>query len=1047
MDKSLNRKKNILDINKISDTKKIDKDTSIEKCINSVRVTKNINKQYSISNSNLKFFDNLKKKEINTNIIKLKTIKDDSIYNDKNNAINIYSKDEISKQNKNLSINLLNLDEKMNNLNIRNTSKQPKQSQFNITSPKNSYAILNNIELHDYNVNKNLIKNKLSNNVLEIKNSVNKEQNNNKITNSGIINNINKQNNKYIINSTNNKNNPIKIFDNNNYKNINIYNSNSDNIPIRHNNFSLENNDNNLLSVKNINNKLTYNNIVVNYNRFERSPKKGSKLISNNIANFLKSNDNTNYNTLNKVQYKTKNADNQSNISSFNMHKNYNKNNININVSKKSEIDFKFEQVKYDEKRTISINNKEYGYKIDDKKNFPKSIYSFKNYTENINKININELELSSKAFYSYNKNNLNKPSSVPITNLTIKNKQNIKDNNEGLLKSDSVYSNYFIDNIKPRSQSLAPSTKSNRSNIKIDKENKTIKENILNTYKTKNQVNSDNNNINNVLYNCNSYSKLEGLNNLNNSIQTKKVKLLSNINSNNKNLCLSILSKNYSFFENSKTSTKPANLVTAYAANTHQGTIRNYNEDRVSIILNIVKPLSFTGDYWPKCSFFAIYDGHGGSACADFLRDNLHHYIVKDSAFPTDPYKAIRNGCSKAEEEFTKKLGINSKGTEIINRSGSCAIFSLIVDNMCYVGNVGDSRAIYYNNKEKKIISMSTDHKPDNPNESKRIYDNGGRVYQTSTPLGAFGLLSNYPSASIYSNIVSKEKTITGPCRVFPGRLSVSRTFGDIEAKIPKFGGIKNVLSALPEISSFKITEESDFLFLACDGIFDIFSNEEISKSFYMSLDNSLKTFKLNELPNIIVNSNYTESSNLIHSFCGKSIDFIMKSALDRNCMDNITCVIIAFKPIENKISEFLDNNKFSTDNNYLNLKIKEDKINNNVDLDVINKNSNYNTNLNDSKNDNKSKYNMSNDVNVVYNTEKRWRSRDLYNKLYSDVNIKLDDNNANDNYNIINNKFRQLYNKSDIKTKSFYNNCNYYHSLKHNNISLQNQTKSVLN
>jgi len=27
----------------------------------------------------------------------------------------------------------------------------------------------------------------------------------------------------------------------------------------------------------------------------------------------------------------------------------------------------------------------------------------------------------------------------------------------------------------------------------------------------------------------------------------------------------------------------------------------------------------------WPKCSFFAVYDGHGGSTCADFLRDNLH--------------------------------------------------------------------------------------------------------------------------------------------------------------------------------------------------------------------------------------------------------------------------------------------------------------------------------------------------------------------------------------------------------------------------------------
>jgi protein phosphatase 2C family protein 2/3 len=32
---------------------------------------------------------------------------------------------------------------------------------------------------------------------------------------------------------------------------------------------------------------------------------------------------------------------------------------------------------------------------------------------------------------------------------------------------------------------------------------------------------------------------------------------------------------------------------------------------------------------YWPKCSFFAIYDGHGGSLCADFLKDHLHQIII----------------------------------------------------------------------------------------------------------------------------------------------------------------------------------------------------------------------------------------------------------------------------------------------------------------------------------------------------------------------------------------------------------------------------------
>ena len=57
---------------------------------------------------------------------------------------------------------------------------------------------------------------------------------------------------------------------------------------------------------------------------------------------------------------------------------------------------------------------------------------------------------------------------------------------------------------------------------------------------------------------------------------------------------------------------------------------------------------------------------------------------------------------------------------------------------------------------------------------------------------------------------------------RVYPGRLSVSRTFGDIEAKLSNFGGIPNVVIAEPEITVLKISKEHDFLILGCDGVFD---------------------------------------------------------------------------------------------------------------------------------------------------------------------------------------------------------------------------------
>jgi hypothetical protein len=44
-----------------------------------------------------------------------------------------------------------------------------------------------------------------------------------------------------------------------------------------------------------------------------------------------------------------------------------------------------------------------------------------------------------------------------------------------------------------------------------------------------------------------------------------------------------------------------------------------------------------------------------------------------------------------------------------------------------------------------------------------------------------------------------------------------VSRTFGDIEAKKPKYGGMMKVIVADPEVKSFKVLPQHDFIVLAC--------------------------------------------------------------------------------------------------------------------------------------------------------------------------------------------------------------------------------------
>ena len=62
---------------------------------------------------------------------------------------------------------------------------------------------------------------------------------------------------------------------------------------------------------------------------------------------------------------------------------------------------------------------------------------------------------------------------------------------------------------------------------------------------------------------------------------------------------------------------------------------------------------------------------------------------------------------------------------------------------------------------------------------------------------------------------------------RVLPGRLSVSRTIGDLEAKTPQLGGNALVVIADSSTKAVEITDDSDFIVLGCDGIFDKLSNQ----------------------------------------------------------------------------------------------------------------------------------------------------------------------------------------------------------------------------
>ena len=320
-------------------------------------------------------------------------------------------------------------------------------------------------------------------------------------------------------------------------------------------------------------------------------------------------------------------------------------------------------------------------------------------------------------------------------------------------------------------------------------------------------------------------------------------------------NITPEIFKNTYKNFEISITSTpsiiKEGDIIKGYGYNSSMGNVRDYNEDTITatkVILN-----NDQNDYF---YFFGVYDGHGGKGCSYYLKDNLHKNITEFSSL------GIKLAIDKTEEDFKKEEGLNENG-EIKDSSGSCGIIAMIKDKKCIIANVGDSRLVIY--KNNKISFTTEDHKPGSEIEKKRIEAAGGKIYQTPS---LFPLFQN-------------GKEIEIPWRVLPGRLSVSRTFGDIEAKDEKFGGMKGVVVALPDITEIELNEEYNFIVLGCDGIFDVLSNEELLECIQIVLREKKMTEFIGDED--------------VHELCGDFAAMIIKCALAKDSFDNVSCIVIA--------------------------------------------------------------------------------------------------------------------------------------------------------
>jgi protein phosphatase 1G len=142
--------------------------------------------------------------------------------------------------------------------------------------------------------------------------------------------------------------------------------------------------------------------------------------------------------------------------------------------------------------------------------------------------------------------------------------------------------------------------------------------------------------------------------------------------------------------------------------------------------------------------------------------------------------------------------------------QAGCTAVVALIHGDLLFVANAGDSRAVLC--RGGKAEPLSVDHKPSQDTERTRIVNAGGFLSE-----------------------------IGGICRV-NGNLNLSRAIGDLRYKMntdlpPK----DQIITAHPDVRHTTLGPDDEFLVLACDGIWDVLSNQEVVDFVKASLEEGL--------------------------------------------------------------------------------------------------------------------------------------------------------------------------------------------------------------
>lgn len=247
-----------------------------------------------------------------------------------------------------------------------------------------------------------------------------------------------------------------------------------------------------------------------------------------------------------------------------------------------------------------------------------------------------------------------------------------------------------------------------------------------------------------------------------------------------------------------------------------------------------------------PDIGVFGVFDGHGGDLAAIFVEHNLIAYL-ENSGHYSDMLESEGGKKGKPDGralglalgETFMDLDEDMRQVEEVHsgrdESGSTGVVGVMTPTELVIANCGDSRLVLV--RDGKVGFATEDHKPYNSGERSRIEKAGG--------------------------VVEADRV--------NGDLASSRAFGDFMYKEDKTRpATEQLISVQPDVTIINRKSNDQFLIIACDGVWDVFTNEEAASFVYTSMK--------------------------LGCGLGRCAELLIEESLERDSRDNISVIIVTF-------------------------------------------------------------------------------------------------------------------------------------------------------